>query len=198
MSPFVRKAMICINETGWAERIERVRSPVAIDQPNHTLLRDNPLNKIPTLVLDDGTVLFDSCVICEYFDALQGGGALFPKDMGKRWTALRRQALGDGMLDVLLLWRRERDKPAERQEPALLAAFKLKIETALAALETEAPALDATPFDIGHVAIGCALSYLDFRFSAWDWRKGLPKLVAWHNTFESRPSVQKTTPVIDR
>ena len=193
-SPFVRKVMILAHETGLEGRLQLIRTVVAMAQPNHALLADNPLSKIPTLVLDDGVVLYDSRVICEYLDHLHDGPRLFPLTPVERWQALRRQALGDGILDVLLLWRNERMKPRERQTQALLDAFELKVNTALRMLEREAPALNAAPFDIGHIGIGCALSYIDFRFPDRDWRASHPQLTSWHRGFQARPSVQRTEP----
>jgi len=189
-SPFVRKVMIAAHELGVADRIETVRTVVAMSKPNRGLLQDNPLGKIPTLVLDDGTVLFDSLTICEYLDSL-GGPRLFPAGP-QRWTALTRHALGTGLLDTLILWRNERDKPEGRQTPEWLAAFELKTAASLDRLETMVPELEAAPFGIGHIAIGCALSYLDFRFTGYGWRHGRGRLAAWHEAFEARPSVQAT------
>src|SRR6185436_12208949 len=108
-SPFVRKVMIFAHETGQAEAFERVRSVVAMRKPNAEVMRDNPLGKLPTLVLDDGRALFDSAVICEYLDGLHAGTPLFPASGRPRWEALRWQALGDGLLDLLVLWRNLRE-----------------------------------------------------------------------------------------
>src|SRR6266852_4462104 len=107
-SPFVRKVLIVAHEFGLTGRIDCVRSAVAFTKPHAALMEENPLSKIPTLVLDDGTVLYDSPVICEYLDCLHHGPKLLPADPKQRMTALRRQALGDGCLDFLLLWRNER------------------------------------------------------------------------------------------
>ena len=102
-SPFVRKVMIAAHETGLVDRLTCVRTVVAMTAPNAALLSDNPLSKIPTLVLDDGSALYDSGVICEYLDTLHDGSKLFPADAKARWTALRRHALGSGLLDLLIL-----------------------------------------------------------------------------------------------
>src|SRR5690349_15532170 len=162
-SPFVRKVLLAAHELGLAGRIERVRTVVRMTRPNPGLLPDNPLSKIPTLVLADGTVLIDSVVICEYLDALAGGGILFPAAGPERWTALARHALANGLLDILILWRNERERPEGKRLPELLDSFALKTRTALDRLEREAPDLAATRFGIGHIALGCCLSYLDFR-----------------------------------
>ena len=194
-SPFVRKVMIAAHELGLADRFELVRTLVAMDTPNADLMRDNPLSKIPTLVLDDGTALYDSLVICEYLDGLDGHNRLFPAEPGKRRRALRRHALGTGLLDLAILRRNERDRPAARQSPPHLAAFAEKSAATLAALERDAEELSQTPFDIGPIAIGCALSYLDFRFADEPWRLAHPRIAAWHAGFAARPSVIATHPV---
>jgi glutathione S-transferase len=195
-SPFVRKVMIAAHELGLTDRLTTVRTVVRMGAPNADLLPDNPLSKIPTLVLDDGQVLFDSLTICEYLDHL-GGGRLFPPAGPARWDALTRHALGNGLLDLLILWRNERDKPAERQTAEWLESFATKVAATLARLEREAPALGGKPFDIGQIGIGCALSYLDFRFRDLDWRAGHPAIAAWHAGFAARPSVQATEAVDD-
>ena len=195
-SPFVRKVMVLAHEAGLTERLTLLRTQVAMTEPNVPLLDDNPLGKIPTLVLEDGRILYDSPVICEYLDTLHGGKRFFPQSGDEKWLALRRQAFGDGLLDLLVLWRNERIKPAERQTQNLLDAFALKMDRSLAALEKEAPDLK-DGFDIGHIALGCALSYIDFRFPDLDWRKGHPKIAAWHGGFEARRSVQATRPNLE-
>lgn len=195
-SPYVRKVMIAANELSLVDRIETVRTVVQMAKVNADLLPDNPLSKIPTLVLDDGTVLYDSLTICEYFDSL-AGPRLFPPPGPDRWTALTRHALGDGMLDTLLLWRNEREKPQPQQTPDWLESFAAKTGASLDRLEATAPALGAAPFGIGHIAIGCALSYLDFRFDALGWRRGHDALAAWHARFCGRASVLATAVVDD-
>src|SRR5882757_8753121 len=143
-SPFVRKVMIVVHELGLADRITCVRTVAATTRPHLELMAENPLSKIPTLVLDDGTVLYDSPVVCEYLDSLHAGRKLIPAELGARMTALRRQALGDGFLDFLLLLRNE----GERTHPseAHLASFTTKRQAVLAALEKEAGDLASSPF----------------------------------------------------
>lgn len=191
-SPYVRKVMVCALELGLQDRLERVRSVAAMTKPNQRLMQDNPLSKIPTLVLDNGFALFDSVVICEYLNDL-GGGSLFPMRGADRWQALRWHALGDGMLDALILWRNERERVAPLA--ALLDAFDLKLRAALQTLDEEALALAETPFAIGHVAVACALGYLDYRFDTLDWRGLAPRLAPWYAEVRARPSFQQTEPV---
>jgi glutathione S-transferase len=191
-SPYVRKVMICAHEVGLAERLQLVRSVAAMLKPNARLMQDNPLSKIPTLVLDDGFTLFDSVVICEYLDEL-GQGTLFPRQGLDKWQALRWHALGDGMLDAAILWRNERERAAAL--PALLEAFDLKMRAALKQLDDEAQALAETPFSIGHVAIGCALGYLDYRFDAFGWRQLAPRVAEWEAELRQRASFKQTEPI---
>jgi glutathione S-transferase len=194
-SPFVRKVMIVAHETGIVARLDCVRSVAAMTKPHLELMQDNPLSKIPTLVRDDGVALYDSRVICEYFDTLHDGPKLFPAAPQARFTALRWQALGDGILDFLVLWRGEGER-AHKSE-AHLSSFAARRGASLASLEREAADLEDSPLSIGHIAIGCALSYLDFRFPAQPWRDGHPRLAAWHATFAARPSAKATEAIDD-
>ncbi len=191
-SPYVRKVMVCAHELGLTERLELVRSVAAMLQPNARLMADNPLSKIPTLVLDDGFVLFDSPVICEYLNDL-ARGPLFPAEGSHKWQALRWQAFGDGLLDALILWRNER----ERAQPLvpLIDAFALKVRQSLEVLDSEAGALAEVPFGIGHIAVACALGYIDYRFDALGWRAQAPRLAAWMAEVAQRPSLKQTEPV---
>jgi glutathione S-transferase len=191
-SPYVRKVMIAAHELNLLASLELVRSVAAMLKPNERLMQDNPLSKIPTLVLGNGFTLFDSVVICEYLNDL-AGGPLFPRDGQDKWQALRWHALGDGMLDAAILWRNEREKEAAL--PALLAAFELKMHAALKQLDDEAQALAETPFSIGHITIGCALGYLDYRFESLAWRGIAPRLASWFEELAARPSFKSTEPI---
>ena len=191
-SPFVRKVMVVAHEKGLGETIERVRTLVAPAKPNPDVMALNPLNKLPTLRLDDGRAIYDSRVIVEYLDGIGVGAKLFPASGDERLEALRRQALADGMLDFMLLWLSERARPEAQQSPELLAALKLKFKTAFDALEREVPALAKAPFGIGHVAVGAVLGYADFRYAKENWRDGRPQLAAFAGTVLNRPSFKAT------
>jgi glutathione S-transferase len=191
-SPYVRKVMVCAHELGLVDRLELVRSVAAMLKPNPSLMAVNPLSKIPALVREDGSTLVDSVVICEYLDAL-GGGKLFPKEGEAKWQALRWHALGDGLLDALILWRNERERAVPLQP--LLDAFELKTRKTLDLLEAEAAALAGAPFSIGQITVGCALGYLDYRFDALGWRGLAPRLARWHAALCERASFRATVPV---
>lgn len=193
-SPYVRKVVIAAHELGLADRIERVRTVVGGTVPHPELMRENPLGKIPTLVLADGTVIHDSPLVCEFLDTLHSGEKLFPAAWPARLVALRWQALGSGMLDISLLRLTERNKPEAQRSAPHAALWQGKITCCLDALEGEAEALAGTPFSIGHIAIGVALGYLDFRFADETWQAGRPRLAAWHAGFNQRPSVAANMP----
>lgn len=177
-SPYARKIRIAAEILGLASRIEIVAANTA--DPNDPLRQQNPLGKIPTLVLDDGTSLYDSRVIAEYLDHV-GGGRLIPADPSRRFEALRLQALGDGINDAALLIRYEvASRPPELRHPATIELQQGKIDRALATLEAAPP---SGPVDIGQIAVACALGYLDLRFEG-AWRAGHPELVAWLDRFE--------------
>jgi glutathione S-transferase len=197
-SPYVRKVMIAAHEMGLQDRLRTVRTVVGGTTPHRELMRVNPLGKIPTLELEDGSVLYDSPVICEYLDTLHDGPKLFPAAGPQRFVALRRLALGDGMLDAALPWLGERFRPAEKQSQPHMDLWRAKLVASVDALEHEADALRYGAYTIGHVAIGVALGYLDFRFGELAWRDGHPKLAAWHATFNARPAVQANPPIDDR
>jgi len=198
-SPFVRKVMVVALETGLAERIERIPTTVAPTRPNEDVARENPLVKVPALTTDDGLVLYDSPVICEYLDTLHSGPRLFPAEGKARWIALRQQALGDGILEAAILGRYETVRPKEFQWPDWIDAQLRKVRGGLAALEMEVEAGDFGngsdgPLTIGQITVGVALGYLDFRYQSEEWRARCRRLAAWYANFAERKSMQLTVP----
>jgi glutathione S-transferase len=195
-SPYVRKVMVAAHELGLVDRITCIRSVAAMGTPNAEIMADNPLSKIPTLVLDGGDVLIDSRTIVEYLDSL-AGGSLLASSGPARWQALSLQALADGLLDLLILWRNERAKPEAQQTPAWHAAFATKVEATLDRMDASVPALRERPFGIEHIAVGCAVSYATFRFPDLEWQTGRSALATWHDSFAERPSAKATEAVDD-
>jgi glutathione S-transferase len=191
-SPFVRKVMACAHEIGLANRIETVYALVTLDRTNAEVMQVNPLGRIPTLITDEGETLYDSAVICEYLDTLHGGERLFPQHGPRRWDALRRHALADGILEKAVLWLGERKRAPGMQSTDLLAAFEAKIASGLAQLESEAPSFADAPVDIGHITTAGVLNYLDFRFADFAWRIRAPQLAGWYSGFAERPAMQAT------
>jgi glutathione S-transferase len=191
-SPYARKVLVLAHEVGLIDRIAVTTAGASPTGPAPEVAAHNPLGKIPALVLEDGTALYDSRVICEYLDGLSAGPRLFPEGAA-RWDALIRQALADGLLDAALLTRYERVlRPEERRWDAWESGQTGKIRSALDRFETlvaGGPALD-----IGTVAMACALGYLDLRFPDLAWREGRPALAAWFADFARRPSMEATVP----
>jgi glutathione S-transferase len=168
-----------------------VRTAVAMTKPALSLLPENPLGKIPTLVLEDGTVLYDSVVIVEYLDSLAGGGRLIPQAGPARWQELRRHALANGFLDMLILWRNEREKP--QPLPALMDAFAVKTEAVLPAMEAEIEAVAKAPLGLAQITFAVVGAYMDFRFPELGWRDRCPNFSTWQQGFAERPSMRATT-----
>ena len=192
-SPYVRKVMVVALETGLDGRLDKIETSVAPTKPNAEVAKVNPLMKVPALALDNGETLFDSPVICEYLDSLHGGAKMFPASGPARWTALRRQALGDGILDAAILTRYESIRPDAVKWPDWIDGQMAKVRSALADAEVDADKLGTT-VDIGTITVGCALGYLDFRFASENWRAKHPKLAKWYDGFAKRPSMASTAP----
>ncbi|GJD94648.1 glutathione S-transferase [Methylobacterium iners] len=192
-SPFVRKVMVVAHEGGLADRINLLPSAAHPTNRDARILERHPLAQVPTLVLEDGRVLADSRVICEYLDA-SGGGGLFPPAGSARWTALGEQSTADGLLDAALLIRYELTaRPEAERSAAWIAGQEAKIDSALTAFEAEAAGY-GDRVDIGTIAIACALGYLDLRFPDLGWRGNRPALGGWFEGFAERPSMLATRP----
>jgi len=191
-SPYVRKVLVVAHETGLIDRIELIPTAVAPTLVNPEVAAQNPLVKLPTLELENGQSLFDSRVIAEYLDTLHNGRRLFPAEGDQRWTALRRQAIADGLLDAAVLIRYEhflRPEP-QRWREWIDGQFR-KMRQALASLAAERFESQLT---IGEITAGCALGYLDFRYPGEDWRGAHPGLATWYAGIVERPSFAATMP----
>jgi len=186
-SPYVRKVSVTASELGIALDLERV----AVHAFPSDYGRINPVNRIPALRLDDGSMMFDSRVICEYLDTLKGS-RLLPPTGPERWQVLKRQVLGDGIPDAAVPRIGEVMRPPAQQSPGRLAEYERSIRQTLDALEMSAGDLDR--LDLGTIAIGCGLGYLDFRFPKDEWRSGRPSLAGWYAEFAKRPSMAATIP----
>ena len=180
-SPYARKIRIAAELLGLADQVNIVAANAA--DPKDSLRAQNPLGKIPTLVLEDGATLYDSRVIADYLDCLAGGGKLIPIDPARRFEALRLQALGDGINDAALLIRYETaTRPQALRHADTIDLQQGKIDRALAALEAAPP---SAAVDIGHIAVASALGYLDLRFDGV-WRAKHPRLAAWLTDFSAK------------
>lgn len=190
-SPFVRKVVVVAHELGIADRIELQRVNVTASATNAEVMHHNPLNKIPTLLLDDGSVMIDSPVIAEYLDETHGKSELFARNAARRWQVRRLHALGDGIMNFNIARLGEKAR-GENASESFAAAFLAKTKATLDLLEQETEQLE--PISIGSIAVAVALAHLDFRFADDAWRDRRPKLSDWHARFAARPSMQATMP----
>jgi glutathione S-transferase len=188
-SPFVHKVMVALEETGLRSSVELTRSVVPTEDPGHVIWSVNPLGQIPTLVLDDGRALYDSLVICMYLDQLGGEGKLLPAEAGKRIDTLRRHALGNGLIEDMVLWVIERYTPLEKQVPARLDRYALKLKYALAEIEADPDLRDPGRFDVGDIAVATALAYIEFRKLQPGWGSQYPHTAEWFARISQRPSM---------
>ena len=192
-SPYVRKCLVSAHELGLREQIELLPATPHPVNRDRALVVCNPLGKVPTLVTEDGTVLYDSRVICEYLNAL-GDGHLIPKQPAARWSIYRDEALADGILDAAVLVRYETfARPESLRWKDWIDGQLDKVTCSLAEIEGRAAALDQR-VDVGTIATGCALGYLDFRFAALGWKRTYPKTAAWFERFAARESMLATRP----
>jgi glutathione S-transferase len=188
-SPYVRKVRAVAAEKGLAGNIELLSSSPWVE---NDLPAANPSGRVPTLVTDDGTALFDSRVICEYLDDTGGGETLFPKG-GNRWQVLRTAAIAEGILDAGVSIANERRKDKAHWSDWFIGRQKDKINRSLDLLEKEAGSLGG-PVTIAQIGVGVALGYIEFRKHVDDWRAGHPKLTAWYADFARRPSMTSPEP----
>lgn len=182
-SPFGRKVKIAAALLGLSDRI-RIE-PTDTNKADGPLRTQNPLGKIPTLMLEDGSALFDSRVILDYLDHLAGGGKIIPGDAAARFAALRLQALCDGILDASLLQVYERRyRPESLWHQPWLDMQADKVTRSMNVLEKSPPRIDPLP-DAGQITLACALGYQDLRFQG-RWRETYPALVQWLDRFAAQ------------
>ncbi len=192
-SPYVRKVMVLLIETGQQSDVALVPATGTPLDPGTLPLAQNPLGKVPCLERDDGPALYDSRVICRYLDD-RAGQRLYP-DPPRLWDTLTLEATADGILDAALLMRYETHvRAADKRSPEWADAQWLKIARTVDAIEARWIAHLKGPLDMGQIALACALSYVDFRHHVRGWRTGHPGLARWHEAFADRDSMVATAP----
>jgi len=192
-SPFVRKVRVLLIETGQEGEVEQIDVSTTPLAPAAEVTAANPLSKIPALIRPDGPTLYDSRVVTRYLDA-RNGGALYPD--ARIWEVLTLEATADALLDAAVLMVYEgRCRPDDKQDKGWLDAQWSKIEGALDALNARWMSHLAGPLDMGQIAVGCALGYLDLRHPDREWRKGRDELDDWFAVFSQRDSMVATKPV---
>jgi glutathione S-transferase len=192
-SPYARKVRVVLVEKAMTDRVELVSVEVYSNPPE--LIAANPLGKVPTLLLDDGTALFDSPVICAYLDAHPDGKGerLRPHSGNERWMVMRAEAHGDGAMDAAFNIAIEKRKPEGERSPTSVARWR---EQLIQAIDAMPETLRSLPNDVtlGHLTLACALGYVDLRHGDLEWRKGRDNLAAWYEDMLARPSISSTLP----
>lgn len=191
-SPFVRKVMVTLHETGQIDDVELIPTQSAPVIKGTSPASGNPLGKIPTLIRSSGPALFDSRVICRYLNE-RAGASLYPDS--RLFEVLTLEALADGLMDAAVLMVYEsRFRPEEHRSTEWVDGQWTKVSRALDALEAQWVSHLRGPLDVSQIATACALDYLDFRHPDRAWRTGRDSLAAWHSDFGTRPSMQATAP----
>lgn len=194
-SPFARKVRLTLLEL----KIDNVTTVVVNPWTDTELRNLNPLSQVPTLLLDDDTVLYDSAVICEYLNELAGGD-IVPRGGAERWNTLRQQALADGLAEATVRYFLQLKRPEHERHQDVIERQEQAIDAALHAFEDEPlplpaalPGTEDVPL-IGELALASALGYLDLRMSQKNWRNGHPDLAEWFDVFSKRASMRETKP----
>lgn len=189
-SPFARKVKVVLLETGQLADVEL--ETVAGHPTDPMPVAENPLGKIPTLIRADGPALYDSRVICRFFND-KANARLYPEH--RIWESLTLESTGDGIMDAAVLMVYEgRSRPENMRYEPWVDGQWAKVMRALNALETKWMSHLHGPLDIGQISVACALGYLDFRHSDRDWRGPHGALAAWHARFCERESMKRTEP----
>jgi glutathione S-transferase len=192
-SPFARKVRVLALEKGLGERLEVIE---AHPWPEPTaIIEFNPLGKVPTLILDDGSCLYDSPVICEYLDSLDPRSPLIPDRGAVRWRVLRLQALADGILDAAVNLVLEQRRPEAHRSSAMQKRFTLAIQRSFERLPGELAVADER-FDLGQIAAACAVGYVEFRLPDCNFGTDEPRIRGWWTRIQLRPSLLATRPVL--
>mgnify|MGYP001239316569 CR=1 FL=1 len=190
-SPYVRKVSVVLIETGLDNSVEKINTNVW--DPKTEIIKFNPLGKVPTLIVDDTTIIYDSPIICEYLDSLHDGEKLFPINGTNRWQALKHQAEGDGMMNSGIIALLESRRPKELINKKWIERQNLVTLRVLDNLENNIEDLQGI-FNIGHISIACSLGWFDFRFPDLEWRRDHPGLADWFEFISERPSMINTMP----
>ena len=191
-SPFARIARVLAAELGLDDRITLIEA--SLRNPEADLLQYSPVGRVPVLETDDGTIIGESSVVCGYLNSLNPGANIVPGFGPDDMPQQRLRALAMGMMEGIVAWFRETWRKDDASE-AVLQLESLRAKRTLDLFEGEASSGKLNgPVSIGHIILACTLGWCDVRHTSCDWRTGRPKLVAWFESFEQRPSMQKTMP----
>ncbi|PWT74611.1 MAG: glutathione S-transferase [Proteobacteria bacterium] len=185
-SPFARMARVVSLELDRAveERVIDVYTAEFLDELN-------PLRQVPTLVTEEGVAIYDSRVICRYFDSTSGKPSLFPS--ANRWDVDTRWSLAIGVMEAGLQRRMEIVRPEGEKSAGVVAKLETRIDRALERFERDVRIIREGGVRIDSIAVAVALEYTDFRYTT-AWRARCPELGAWLESFGARPSMKQTRP----
>lgn len=193
-SPYVRKVRIVMAE----KRLEYQMELEDVWAPDTRIHDDNPLGKVPCLIMEDGGALFDSRVIVEYLDTLTPVAKLIPPNGRERAEVRTWEALADGVLDASILIRLEQTQRTEQQQSGKWTDRQMvKVQAGIASMShglAEKPWCNGNAYSLADIAVGCALGYLDFRFKQINWRYAHPNLERHYDKLAARPSFVDTQP----
>ncbi len=192
-SPFVRKVHMSAIELGLVKQIELVSTHVSPGKENATYTDGiNPLGKIPALEIDDGSIILDSSVICEYLNHLEGNNTLIPERGPERWRVQTGHAIANGIMDAAVSNRYETFmRPEEYRWDLWVNEQWAKINQALQWFENQKSDSMET---IDQISLACALGYLDFRFADFAWRERYAHLSLWHQRMSETTAYRETAP----
>jgi glutathione S-transferase len=192
-SPFARMVRVALLETGLDPLVRK--QEVTLRDPGSTLLPFNPVGRVPTLELNNGSILTESLLILNYLDTLHAGRPLLPRDGSDGWRTLADMGTAAGLLEGIVTWAREMRRPENERSPAVIALETTRVNRTADTLERSvANGAYAGPINAARIVLGCALLWIEPRHPAWKWRDGRPALSAWSDTIAATPSFQATIP----
>jgi len=193
-SPFARIVRVALLETGLDGQVRK--QEVTLRDPGSALLPFNPVGRVPTLELDDGTILTESLLILGYLDTLHTGPPLLPRDGSDRWRTLAEMGTAAGMLEGVVAWSREVRRPENERSPGVSSLETTRVNRTADVLERAVAAgAYAGSISASQIVLGCTLGWIDPRHPVWLWREGRPALAAWFKAIAARPSFEQTVPL---
>ena len=191
-SPFVRKVHVVLLETGLIEDVSLVEVTTTPVNTADQAVAANPTGKIPALILEDGSSVYDSRVICRYLND-RAKADLYPTDT--IWKMLTLEATADAIMEAAVLMTYERRiRPEDMVYEPWIEAQWAKAERSIASISTDWVEYLQGPLTIGQIGVACALNYVDFRHADRDWRATNPQLADWFASFSERPAIVATRP----
>src|ERR1700722_16862977 len=192
-SPYARMVRVALLETGLDERVRK--QEVTLRDPASALLPFNPVGRVPTLELDDGTILTESLLILNYIDTLHTGRPLLPRGGSEGSRILAEMGTATGMLEGIVTWAREMRRPENERSPRVIALETTRVNRTADVLEhAVVNGAYGGPINAARIVLGCTLGWIEPRHPVWAWRSGRPNLVAWFETIAASSSFQATVP----